>query len=176
MKRYLFSLAAMLTMCLQAQPAAAATFVESYRFSVESDGPIATFDGTTTVVVDEDDAASRVVAFGLTVGAQPFTAANVALRTLAGGRLLVFGSIPGPAIGVDAFNLIFDRENLPGAIFGYTLTGTSDGFGYTRVTVVRLANAVPEPATWALMIVGFAVTGAALRRRRRPSHLSVVSG
>ena len=27
-------------------------------------------------------------------------------------------------------------------------------------------NAVPEPATWAMMITGFALTGAALRRRR----------
>ena len=32
-----------------------------------------------------------------------------------------------------------------------------------------LQPAVPEPATWALMILGFGVVGAALRRRRRSS-------
>lgn len=29
---------------------------------------------------------------------------------------------------------------------------------------------VPEPATWAIMILGFGVAGAALRRRRAPAH------
>ena len=30
-----------------------------------------------------------------------------------------------------------------------------------------LVAAVPEPATWALMILGFGIVGSALRRRRR---------
>ncbi|MBU1374548.1 MAG: PEPxxWA-CTERM sorting domain-containing protein [Alphaproteobacteria bacterium] len=32
-------------------------------------------------------------------------------------------------------------------------------------------NVVPEPATWALMILGFGATGVAVRRRRRDIHL-----
>lgn len=36
-----------------------------------------------------------------------------------------------------------------------------------RTYVDDLASAVPEPATWAMMIVGFAGVGAALRRSRR---------
>lgn len=40
------------------------------------------------------------------------------------------------------------------------------GFVFTNVTPVA-TNAVPEPATWAMMIVGFGLTGAALRNRRR---------
>jgi hypothetical protein len=31
---------------------------------------------------------------------------------------------------------------------------------------IAVASAVPEPATWAMMIVGFGVAGGALRRRR----------
>jgi hypothetical protein len=33
---------------------------------------------------------------------------------------------------------------------------------------VAIANAVPEPATWALMLTGFFGLGAALRRARQP--------
>lgn len=35
------------------------------------------------------------------------------------------------------------------------------------VTAAPLAAAVPEPASWALMLVGFGMTGAAVRRRSR---------
>lgn len=36
----------------------------------------------------------------------------------------------------------------------------------------RLSAAVPEPATWAMMVIGFAGVGMVLRRRRRPARLS----
>lgn len=39
-----------------------------------------------------------------------------------------------------------------------------DWWGLDNVSVVELA--VPEPATWALMISGFALTGLAMRRRK----------
>jgi hypothetical protein len=35
-----------------------------------------------------------------------------------------------------------------------------------NVSVTQVAGGVPEPATWALMIGGFGIAGAALRRRR----------
>ncbi|MBA2466428.1 MAG: PEPxxWA-CTERM sorting domain-containing protein, partial [Sphingomonas sp.] len=31
-------------------------------------------------------------------------------------------------------------------------------------------GAVPEPATWAMMLIGFGATGAAMRRRRKVAH------
>jgi hypothetical protein len=40
-----------------------------------------------------------------------------------------------------------------------------DAVFYGNVTSLRLANAVPEPANWALMIAGFALAGTAIRRR-----------
>ena len=45
-----------------------------------------------------------------------------------------------------------------------TLTGPNGAYSGT----LNVANAVPEPATWAMMLVGFAGVGFALRRRRRP--------
>lgn len=47
--------------------------------------------------------------------------------------------------------------------FLLTLNASSDAILYSTGT----SQAVPEPATWAMMIAGFGVTGVALRRRRR---------
>jgi hypothetical protein len=55
---------------------------------------------------------------------------------------------------------------------GNTLTffGDDIGTGGTRTAVFTLAAAVPEPSTWAMMILGFAGIGfMAYRRRGQPS-------
>lgn len=41
-----------------------------------------------------------------------------------------------------------------------------------RITFSSAVAAVPEPSTWAMMIVGFGLTGTALRRRARPERLA----
>ena len=182
MYRHLTLLAAMLMMCLLAQPANAAISVESYRFFVETDGPIVSFTGKTRLQIDTDDALNRVLDFDLTVGDQVFTAANVAIQTVFGGQAVIIRSdvdgIVGPSPGHDGFLLVFLRDALPAGQFGYTLASEPDnqeGYGYRRVTIDRIADAVPEPATWAMMIVGFATVGAALRRRPS-SRMAAVSG
>jgi hypothetical protein len=42
-----------------------------------------------------------------------------------------------------------------------------DGFKIAAVKVTELVPSVPEPATWAMMLLGFAAIGGALRLRRR---------
>jgi choice-of-anchor A domain-containing protein len=44
--------------------------------------------------------------------------------------------------------------------------GTDDGSSGDRARGLEAALAAPEPASWAMMIVGFGFAGAALRRRR----------
>lgn len=73
-------------------------------------------------------------------------------------------SIRGPAGGLNPttlsnFNSNQGETNASLATGGYiiTLTGVTTG----------VVAAVPEPAAWGLMLVGFAATGATLRRRRR---------
>lgn len=48
---------------------------------------------------------------------------------------------------------------------GYTLAGVSGGW-LARTGSVVSVTAVPEPASWAMMIAGFGLAGAAMRRRR----------
>ena len=54
---------------------------------------------------------------------------------------------------------------LVGAAFG-PLSDRNDGFKISSITVSETVAAVPEPATWAMMIVGFGVAGTAMRRTR----------
>lgn len=61
----------------------------------------------------------------------------------------------------------------PGTFSSLTFTSNSEYWHGVTVGVERLASdvpgGVPEPATWAMMITGFGLAGAALRRRTRVS-------
>jgi hypothetical protein len=51
-----------------------------------------------------------------------------------------------------------------GALLRFSANGTSDSFG-GYVDNITLIQAVPEPSTWAMFILGFGVLGFAMRRR-----------
>lgn len=56
------------------------------------------------------------------------------------------------------------------AVLSFSGAGMSDSYG-GYVDNIRL-TAVPEPATWAMMILGFGAVGAVLRQRRRRAALA----
>lgn len=87
-----------------------------------------------------------------------------------GGSLVV---VPGGNFP----NLANGNQALPGTNGLFTVFGTA-GERFTGIRldsstnsfeVDNLAVAVPEPATWGMMILGFAGMGAMIRRRRRPA-------
>ena len=63
-----------------------------------------------------------------------------------------FGALP------DGVSISFDA---PGFMNGYGSAKTSGG--------------VPEPATWAMMLLGLGAAGAVLRRTRRPANEAVLA-
>lgn len=82
-------------------------------------------------------------------------------------------------ISTTDFNGILAYDVVPGTDFladfqfynpGVGFVGSVQAYGkmaVSRVTVQSLIPAVPEPATWLMMIVGFALIGSALRAGRR---------
>jgi hypothetical protein len=102
-----------------------------------------------------------------------FTFANAFNYDPARGNLLLDVLTTG---GSNRAGTTLDGQNLAGdgtsSVFrsnGTTGTGTASTFGY--VTQFQIA-AVPEPATWAMMLIGFGAIGGAARYRRRKTNLA----
>lgn len=58
----------------------------------------------------------------------------------------------------------FHQDNVPATEYRINGNGTISAFG-TATSGPLAAGAVPEPATWAMMMLGFGMLGFALRRR-----------
>lgn len=68
--------------------------------------------------------------------------------------------------GSRAINITNEQGNLLFVGAGLGNVGNNDYFKLSKLTVNTVAPpAVPEPATWAMMIAGFGLVGASLRRR-----------
>ena len=62
-------------------------------------------------------------------------------------------------------------RTLPSGQYTLSILGTNSGAGSLGGSIT--INAVPEPATWALMLLGFAGMGFALRRGRQPGLMQL---
>lgn len=62
---------------------------------------------------------------------------------------------------------------LSSGTYTLTITGSRGTTGSFGGNVSFAAGAVPEPATWAMMLLGFGTVGFAMRRRRRPALLQL---
>lgn len=102
------------------------------------------------------------------------------------GTTALPGSIAFYSDNVDGFDALADTSGPPGAFYTntvtmpelgpeegpngaiYTPTANQPGFisGFLTTYVFISDSAVPEPATWAMMLVGFGAIGLAFRRRR----------
>lgn len=78
------------------------------------------------------------------------------------GPQLFTGPTSAPTFLTGTFNLSSQPKNLPTDV---------QNFDY----VLRVTAAVPEPGTWAMMLMGFGIVGGALRRRRRSAYLPALA-
>jgi hypothetical protein len=91
---------------------------------------------------------------------------------LAANTLFDFG-----ALGVDRFEVLgidpslgLDPNNPVAFVTSLTFTGQGDFTG--TMTPITIETAVPEPSTWAMMLLGFAGVGYMTYRRRKAAALS----
>ena len=87
-------------------------------------------------------------------------------------RLVTLDGInDGPGGGADFQTQVFDAAFASSDFSRVEIRGMANadrvgGFGLDNVVLTGERDPVPEPAGWALMIVGFAGAGAMLRRQR----------
>ena len=67
---------------------------------------------------------------------------------------------------VKTFLIGYSDNRIARATWSSTLGGRLNT-GWDNITISRIEEVVPEPSSWALMIGGFALVGAAVRRTRR---------
>src|SRR5262249_8822057 len=67
--------------------------------------------------------------------------------------------------------------NLDAGSMGFSATDKANSLGYTGNFSVtqEMAGTVPEPATWAMLVLGFGGIGAMLRLARRQRHAPVTA-
>ncbi len=72
-------------------------------------------------------------------------------------------AVPAPFYGEDGEFVTYTQFRLTGGTIEFF---SDNGAGYT-IAVDRMGGAIPEPATWAFLILGFGAVGGAMRASRR---------
>jgi hypothetical protein len=127
---------------------ASPTFNETISFTTDVAGRISINVTSTTTGPEDDTDFSNVFLTGMGIGA-PVSVAQILADPNETRALTNFN------IGAGTFTL-----NLLGN------PGTSSGSFGGSVAFTAVAAAVPEPGTWAMMLVGFGAIGFSMRRRR----------
>lgn len=178
---------------LPVAPVSAAVIAKDLAFTVSNAaGPIANHSGTFSFQYDEDNfSTATLTAIDFSIGGSAFDLSTAGLVSAGAGWYLI-GLVNGAAIsssGPADFWLGFSEATLaprggmddgsgmpiPGTAFRYHASGVTGHFSPSSNSDIKIYDltataAVPEPTTWALMIVGFGAIGGAMRRGRLPSR------
>jgi hypothetical protein len=139
-------------------------------------GTPADAQGVFSLDVDQQTLQVGLTGFDAIIGGTTYTLTDVGLQPLGGSLFLLGSSAPGIGNvipGTPSFYLLFDVSPL--ALTVSTASQFNSTFVYadtvggefaaldTEVTTVS-PGSVPEPASWLMMLIGFAVVGGRIRR------------
>jgi len=111
--------------------------------------------------------ASTVPIAGTTVSLlQLFTGGSIVAGVYSGGTL-----VPGGSASGSSNSLTMSVNLTPSTNYTFVYSGNLTNSG--NISGNAAFAAVPEPATWGLMLLGFGGIGMAMRRRRRPALAQV---
>ena len=180
-------LSAALAVASIATPAAAAQVIGSYDFSgtdftqvgsgpTGAIGPNNAFTGSFSYTFDTTTHTFALTAFTGDVGSQHFDLSNTGF-TYDGNTALSIGATAGGVANYFSFpsdfvfNLLLNRTTgdiTSGGQLIYATTQPTTGVWQANKLSLQTPTAVPEPAAWVMMLLGFSGIGMAMRRSRKP--------
>ncbi|QQV76957.1 PEP-CTERM sorting domain-containing protein [Sphingomonas aliaeris] len=148
----------------------------TYRFDLSG-----AFDASFTIdsdllapPVDSGSDYFLVTNIGGTFGGMADVASSIQFSTLAGNGGLTLELSGGDFLGFFGSQLFTGMTSMPSFTLGqYTLTADIDGAPALLDISEITASAVPEPASWAMMIAGMGGIGFTMRRRKPVVSVSV---
>jgi hypothetical protein len=95
---------------------------------------------------------------------------GVRVSVFSGATLLYSGALPATTLGASVSYGPLASTLASGGTLDFVVSNGVGGHGFdgtgVAATITTNANVVPEPATWAMMVGGFGLLGAASRRQR----------
>ncbi len=148
-------------------PASAGTFIFDYAGTSTTNGPF-----TASLLITESGGIATAISGtrnGIAVtGLSTYAGATQAFSSAF--PFTNFGGLSYSTLGGPNFNVYFNGTSL----FELNSTLSPGGFPDNDGPITSSAvAAVPEPATWALLLLGFFAVGGAMRAQRRKPNVSV---
>ncbi len=157
-------------------PAAAAVITSDYIFTADTgDWGLGSYSGSFSLALDDVKLEYTLTALDFSNGTVDFDLSNSGLDDAFGSTIFIGGNVSGVNAVVhltDDFYLnILNIDQLDAVFFAVAQSGVpSIGEDFTQAfggTLVITRVDVPEPATWTMLLIGFAAAGFALRSSRK---------
>ena len=180
MRKFFYTAAAAATLAFTTTAAnAAVTVVGGSVVNLGVPTPVVGPSGLTINFGQEPIGATQTGSFSFNTDGSAYLA-NILVGTSTTGETITSASLIGPGLAISPIFTPFTIGNVTGLgasninlLAGSTYTFSFNGSGNNDAAVggnISLALApVPEPATWGMMLLGFAGIGMAIRRRRQPA-------